>query len=405
MRNNGTFSAFSEGRLDEELGTRKRRLKLEIQKETDAYVLNVSEEQYLRYLVDKYRVEPPTIDFEHVRKKYYKNYKKGQRTIKYCLPVSGDVSMLRLRPSRFTGRPCELEIDDNHVCFGITVFDIDDTDKAAKEVERQAGEHTRALEENLGHLHQDIERYNNNLREHAEPIFRRRKETVFKEHALLAALDIPLRQKTDLPETYSVPSPKDRYGIIIEKPKVSEKGYEPDPTLNSEGYQVVLTIIHDMLTVLEQHPSLYHDKDEETLRDHILMQLTPRFDWSPVGEGFNRKGRTDILLRYQNANLFVAECKFWDGPKKYRDALDQLLRNLTWRDSKAAAIIFVRNKKITRVIETIKEQTPQHPNCLRFVDSPSESWLNYKFHTLGDPNKEVELAVLVAHLCDAEDKA
>ena len=59
---------------------------------------------------------------------------------------------------------------------------------------------------------------------------------------------------------------------------------------------------------MERHPSIYAEKDEPTLRDHFIMVLSPHFD-SVTGETFNRGGDTDILVRHESANVFVAECK------------------------------------------------------------------------------------------------
>lgn len=40
------------------------------------------------------------------------------------------------------------------------------------------------------------------------------------------------------------------------------------------------------------------------------MQLTAHFEWaSTTGETFNKAGKTDFLISYENTNVFVAECK------------------------------------------------------------------------------------------------
>jgi len=91
-------------------------------------------------------------------------------------------------------------------------------------------------------------------------------------------------------------------------------------------------------------PSTYSNKGEEDLRDHILLVLEPRFQGSATGETFNKTGKTDILLRFEGKNVFIAECKFWNGIKLFFETISQLLAYLTWRDSKAAVIIFVKTK-------------------------------------------------------------
>jgi hypothetical protein len=42
------------------------------------------------------------------------------------------------------------------------------------------------------------------------------------------------------------------------------------------------------------------------------------------GELFNGDGKTDILVRVDGRNVFIAECKIWNGPKNFNDAIDQL---------------------------------------------------------------------------------
>ena len=89
------------------------------------------------------------------------------------------------------------------------------------------------------------------------------------------------------------------------------------------------------------------------------MVLSPHFQ-SVTGETFNKIGKTDILIRYKNANVFVAECKFWKGIKAFYETIDQILSYLTWRDSKTAILCFVKNKEINPVLGQIESETSKH---------------------------------------------
>ena len=144
-------------------------------------------------------------------------------------------------------------------------------------------------------------------------------------------------------------------------------------------------------------PSTYRDKSEEDIRDHFLLFLEPNFEGSATGETFNKSGKTDILLRHEGKNIFIAECKFWRGKSSFLSTIDQLLGYLTWRDSKAAIILFVENKEFSSVLTTIKETTPNHPNYLREVGNTEETWFNLILHLEGDREREVKLAILVFH--------
>jgi hypothetical protein len=105
-----------------------------------------------------------------------------------------------------------------------------------------------------------------------------------------------------------------------------------------------------MALVMERSPSAFAEMDEENLRMHFLVPLNGAFEGDATGETFNHDGKTDILLRKDGRNVFIAECKFWVGPKGFTDTIDQLLNYLTWRDSKTAIIIFVRNTTISTVV-------------------------------------------------------
>ena len=63
-----------------------------------------------------------------------------------------------------------------------------------------------------------------------------------------------------------------------------------------------------------------------------------------TGETFDYEGKTDILIRSEGEEYFITECKYWNGPKKLSDTVDQLLSYTSWRDTKAAIVIFNRQK-------------------------------------------------------------
>jgi hypothetical protein len=120
---------------------------------------------------------------------------------------------------------------------------------------------------------------------------------------------------------------------------------------------------------------------------------------SGVGEAFNKKGKTDILLKYakDGTNIFVAECKMWKGSKKLIEGLDQLFGYLTHRDSKAALIFFVDQKEFISVIKTIKEEIKNHTQFSRFVKDNYDSSLSYEFVFPDDSKKIIQVEVMLFH--------
>ncbi len=95
------------------------------------------------------------------------------------------------------------------------------------------------------------------------------------------------------------------------------------------------------------------------------------------------------------ANIFIAECKFWDGPQSATDAVDQLLTYLTWRDTKAALILFNRNKDLTNVLRKARETIDGHPHNKRPPKIESETRFRYIFGKPDDANREITLTVMI----------
>lgn len=85
----------------------------------------------------------------------------------------------------------------------------------------------------------------------------------------------------------------------------------------------------------ERSPKAFEQMGEEDLRSHFLVQLNGQYEGRATGETFNFQGKTDILIREGDRNVFIAECKFWHGEKQLLETIDQLLSYLSWRDTKA----------------------------------------------------------------------
>jgi hypothetical protein len=204
-----------------------------------------------------------------------------------------------------------------------------------------------------------------------------------------------MKKKSNVPKTFTVPSVR-RKPKIIERPTGKTNDFKSEPTLQEETYREILNLIHEFGVEIERHPSLYKGKDEESLRDHFILVLSPHFEGGATGETFNKAGKTDILVRYESSNVFVAECKFWRGKKAYLEAIDQALGYLTWRDSKAAIVCFVDNVELQPVLDKIVEVTPQH-KCYADTLAESDGQYEYRFHLIDDPTRNVLLTVLCFH--------
>jgi hypothetical protein len=171
--------------------------------------------------------------------------------------------------------------------------------------------------------------------------------------------------------------------------------FQPEATIEEEEYQNILGIIANMSFVMERSPSVFSAAHKETIRDHYLVQLNGQYEGSATGETFIGRGHTDILVRDGNANLFIAECKIWRGQKEFSEAIDQLLRYVTWRDTKTAIIVFNRNQETTPVVETIETTIKAHGNYKRDVKLENSTRLRAVFGRPGDPAREIIITVII----------
>ena len=405
---------FTKGDLGDVLRNQLEQITSKIQGESENYLLNIKENEYVDHLISEFTINIPEIDFEamtisqtekmipaknHPSAMFFMD--DGDRSFKkqviiYHFQFSGDINILDYVPNprilwtqefTYNNAPSEGE----ELSFEIINFS-NDPDAMKRESEQVIGN----LKTQLSHIKNQINGHNANLKQEIINRFQERKKDLMKKNDFISKLGVPVRKKVNLSETFSIPTPRIPKKIIP-RPQATTTNPNPDPTLDIATYEEILQIIHDLGKAIERMPATYLGKTEEQIRDHFLMYLEPRFEGSATGETFNKSGKTDILLRFENSNVFVAECKYWGGEKHYLETIDQILKYLTWRDSKAAIIIFVKNSDFSSVIKKVKEVTPTHANYVSFDGEKEETYLSYKVLLNGDRKRKIFLTVLLFH--------
>jgi hypothetical protein len=173
--------------------------------------------------------------------------------------------------------------------------------------------------------------------------------------------------------------------------------------LAEEIYQHVLSVMQNMSLVMEYSPKAFADLGEEALRFHFLVQLNGQYEGEATGETFNGEGKSDIIIRQGGANVFIAECKIWEGVTAFSAAIDQLQRYVTWRDTKTALVIFNRNKGFSDVVQKAQEAVRAHPQYKSgpLVQGPAR--FRYVFRNANDPNREYALTLMLFNVPKPDD--
>jgi hypothetical protein len=202
----------------------------------------------------------------------------------------------------------------------------------------------------------------------------------------VAALGIPMKRR-DQPLTFTAPAK--RRASPARQPRVITEAYKPEPLLEEAEYQHILAVMRSMSLVIERNPTQFASLDEETIRTHFLLQLNGHYEGSATGETFNASGKTDILIRVENRNIFIAECKFWRGPKGFKEAADQLLSYLSWRDTKCALLVFNKTRDSVAVSQKMHEGMEAHPAYRKTVSYDPHGDARYIFVKESDPGREI----------------
>lgn len=308
--------------------------------------------------------------------------------IEIVIPFEGDAEAFNVQPSTFTFSPPKADIKGNTLIIRIQGVDLT-TEKVKSQIDRTISDIKKYLE----NLRRDVKQFNESLFSKARSAIEQRRKKLLKDQSLVAGLGFPLMERADAPKTYVTPDIRRK--ITPPAPLASSEPYEPEPVLDMEHYEHILNVIENMALVMERSPSAFVDMDEESLRTHFLVQLNGHFEGAATGETFNYTGKTDILIRVGGKNIFIAECKFWGGPKKLTETINQILSYSSWRDTKVAVIIFNKNKNFSAVLDSIPSTIENHQNYKKSISQISETRFRYVMSHRNDPSREILLTVLI----------
>ncbi|SRR6266540_1121047 len=251
------------------------------------------------------------------------------------------------------------------------------------------------FEQALSWCQNDIDAHNRTIRATTPDLVAQRRAKLLRDRGLEAAIGFPVQRRSDA-ANYAVPMHRRRIAPAAPpRPRPTVSGlFQPEPMLAEADYEAALGVLRNSRNALERSPSMTARLNEEQIRDLLLVNLNARFEGKAGGEVFNGWGKTDILIREADRNIFIGECKIWKGPKTIRDALDQLLRYLVWRDTKAALLLFLRSSHASEAIKKSIAEIEANPNFKRRGRHDSDERIDFVLYANEDPAREIQLAFL-----------
>jgi hypothetical protein len=250
---------------------------------------------------------------------------------------------------------------------------------------------------NVQEANKFVNELNNLIRKYIIQIFQIRKLEYLKENDFFKSIELKVDESTS---SLFNASPVRKVRIPFPVLDNSKKEFFDIPQITNELYENVNYTILNYCKAIEKKPAIYKDQNEESLRFLILSVLESRYEaTTATGETFNKSGKTDILLKYQDgSNLYVAECKIWKGEKALLEAIDQLIGYLTWRDSKSALIVFVNAKDFSSILDKIESSIQVHLNFSKIIrKSLDKTSISCIFNFPGDSKKQFYLEVMSFH--------
>jgi hypothetical protein len=303
------------------------------------------------------------------------------------VPFNGDADLFKFKASTWSVNPPRAEVNGSELIVSYTA-----PHQEASGAKQHFDDTLRRLREGIGWINSDVAKHNAALPARAREAVQARRRRLLENQQVVASLGYPLRQRADAPQTYSLPSVRQK--AVPARPPASSAPFVPEPALDTAVYEHILRVMGNMVRVMEQSPDAFANMKEEDLRTHFLVQLNGQFEGRASAETFRGSGATDILLIEQDKSVFIAECKFWKGPESLSAAIEQLLDYATWRDAKTAILLFSRNADFTNVVRAIPDTLKEHPHTVGTITAVAETVFRSRLRQRGDPNRLLTVTTL-----------
>ena len=311
------------------------------------------------------------------------------------LPFEGDAAVFGLQPSTFSLNPPRGEVGKGELRLTIT-FPQDSPRPVDPEAQRFIG----SVQQFLEWARSDIDWFNAQLRQQALAAIAGRRQRVSRRDEELADSTIPVRRAgQEGAKTFIADVLVRRPAPSLPQTRSDDTPPTLEPTLGDKVFEHVLGVVRQQTLLFEQHPKTYAAMGEEDRRNVILSGLATHYSGF-TAETDNQGGHTDILARYENRNLFIAECKFWTGEKGFVKTVDQIVGYTGWRDTKLAVVMFVRQRGMTAILAKGRKALESHAQFVAWKAAASETEFRATVRWPDDDERLADLNVFFVHTPD-----
>jgi len=358
---------------------------------------------YVALLTEQYRLQTPVLlvdqiyspmGFEDVQLvepiqgRLGRTFTRGKRLVEH-IPFEGDADCFKYRPPVFTvgGIPTSAVVVGQELI--LTWEGPSNYDPATVNAFRESN--LGSVQRDLDRLAPHIDSFNEDLAKAVPEAVGRRLAELRRDREAEEELGIQVRSRPDPAPVLTI-TVEDRRSIDLTPPPSAGPSSSIEPGISESDYEKVLETLRSFGYAAVRFPNTFGKMREDVLREILLVILNNQF--GPAGgELFSREGKTDIAILGDGFPVFIAECKIWRGKNKFDEAIDQLFSYMTWRDNKAAIVLFIRNLDVTTALSDAANRLTAHPRCKREL-APTGSLRTWLFHQEGDTAKEIKVALV-----------
>ncbi len=267
MRTHGDL-LFNDHDLHAVLDAHVKKMYAEIDSIEGNRLLNTSVEDQCDYFESKYWINPiqlqeeqitvgqeeAQVDVSHDRQRYIRDRSSpffiAGTSVTFFVPFEGDTELFKCQPSSFTSTPPYAKVKEQELELMYTVMEHD-KDAIRHKFDRNLDR----IRQYIGWIERDVKPINEQIRSNARQRIEHRRDKLLKDQGLVANLGFPLRQRSDIPQTYVTPAVRRKVRVVM--PKASTEPFQPEPTLVVREYEHIIEVVSNMVAVMERSPQAF----------------------------------------------------------------------------------------------------------------------------------------------------
>lgn len=303
--------------------------------------------------------------------------------IVYKIPFEGDSDLLYITPSTYTLTSYEVDnvIAPTDEKEGQIIFSqtyersvIDSKENMIEFITKEFNSKLSAYFNAIDNVNSDItNKYNSSLKGEVRKHLEIRLQKAENYLSLREKLNIPLELNKNAPNTRPIRLKKVKKNKAMPLPKLKTASVEY--SISDDDYNNIKSIINLSCISMEKTARTFCKLQEEELRDVILASLNTHYLGTATGETFNKRGKTDIHIPFENKSAYIGECKIWTGKGAFSKAITQLFSYMRWRDTKTSLIFFnKKNKDFPNILKTIDEVLSNEQLCVKKTKITYNDW-------------------------------